>query len=105
MSAWNANIVRVDIPGKPDAEEYVRELSGKDIERVMNAFPEGQSDQDAMIEACLLFCCDKDGVSLFTDDDRDKVASAPVATIIAVAEKAMEINGLSEAEEDLAPGQ
>jgi hypothetical protein len=105
MSAWDANIVRVDIPGKPDAEEYVRELSGKDLERVLDAFPDGQSTEDQMVAACILFCCDKDGVSRWTDEDHDKVANAPIATIIAVAEKAMEINGLNEVEADLTPGQ
>ena len=105
MSAWDANIVKVEIPGKPDADEYVRELSGKDLERVLNAFPDGQSTEDQMVAACILFSCDKDGVSRFTDEDHEKISNAPIATIIAVAEKAMEINGLNEDDADLTPGQ
>ena len=103
MSAWDTSIVRVDIPGKSDAEEYVRELSGKDLDRVMSAFEEGTT-KEHMIMACILFSCDSEGVPIFTDEDKEKVASAPISTIMAVAEKGMEINGL-DGEQNLSQGQ
>lgn len=108
MSVWQTNVKRVTIPNRPDAEEYVREISASELDEFKTVFNDDASELDNMIETCVICCCDKDGNRKFTQNDVDMLRSAPLNTIQACATAAMVINGFmteDEEREDLTTGQ
>ena len=75
---------------------YVRQLSAAEAQCIA-ALGEGDTPlAEQFVTPCLLGVCDADGVRLFSDEDRDKVADLEFAALQRCVEALMDLNELTE---------
>jgi len=98
MESRANSVRRVSVPEwGEDAEVYVRNLSGHELDEITSMSDSGLSDIRQAAIFVSIVAGDESGNRIFKDDDVDFILTRPYKGLQAIAEVALEYNGMSEA--------
>ena len=90
--------------GETDCHVFVKQLQGRDAGKafaIINSRDDGATSEEEMaVSMCLLCACDAKFKPMFTTDDKLALLDGPLAPVTRCAQKALELNGLTEEAQD-----